>query len=157
MRHTKHLWRAALLLLLLPVGYVIFRHEMMPPSFGLAGYYRYNSVLEFASQNVVHPPSSSCAECHREEYETHRKMNHKTVACTNCHAPVRVHAMNGKKVADSPVDRSATACMLCHNRLRARPSEFPAIDMAEHLEGDLSDPEACLECHEAHGEEESHE
>ena len=58
MQHTKHLWRAGLLLLLLPVGYIALRQAMYPSSFGVTGFYRFDITIECPAEVVgaIEPP-----------------------------------------------------------------------------------------------------
>lgn len=157
MEHTKHIWRAALLLLLFLFAAVIVRHFMIPESFGLEGHYRYNSLIEFMGKPMVHGSRTSCAECHEDQQEAHDDGPHASVTCSVCHGPVSRHAKGGEKIADMPANRSYRNCINCHQKLRARPQAVPQINAQEHLEGlgvldsgeEIPD-RSCLVCHDPH-------
>ena len=58
----------------------------------------------------------------------------------------------GEILAEMPTRRTRELCELCHRRLHSRPSEFPQINVREHLQengGELT-PDACFECHDPH-------
>ncbi|MHC5079681.1 MAG: cytochrome C [Planctomycetota bacterium] len=155
MEHTKHLWRAGLLLLLLPIAWIVCRHFLLPESFGAYGYYRYTAVEEWMSESVHHGDTVDCRACHEESYDTHKTGKHASVSCHSCHPPLVPHVEGEEKVGDLPMDRSNEACALCHERLKARPKDFPQVDFEEHLkEEEVEMAEGvCLECHEAHSPE----
>ncbi len=54
MEHTKHLWRAGILLLVFVIGGFVARHFLVPDSFGEMGYYRYAALFEFMEQEPRH-------------------------------------------------------------------------------------------------------
>jgi nitrate reductase cytochrome c-type subunit len=51
-----------------------------------------------------------------------------------------------------PINRSTALCLRCHQRLTARPKEFPQIDSPAHVtdKGAEFAADICLECHDAH-------
>ncbi len=159
MEHTKHIWRAGLLLVAFVVVFIIFRHLMIPESFGIAGFYRYDSLQEFMDIPVIHGDAKSCLECHdpSSPVDAYKRGKHATISCETCHAPLSHHVDGGEKVADMRADRSVQLCLYCHQELRARPQTFPQVKLKAHLaemgaiEPSESIPESvCLTCHEAH-------
>ncbi len=95
MEHTKHLWRALGILVVVAVSGVVIRHFAIPDSFGEAGSYRYDALAEIASKPVVHGNDISCRECHADMAETKAAGKHAPVRCEVCHAPVTTHARDG--------------------------------------------------------------
>jgi len=157
MEHTKHIWRAALLLLALLLSAVVVRHFMIPESFGREGHYRYSSLTEFMAQPIVHGSRTSCADCHEEEQDAQDDGPHAPVACAGCHAPVSRHAKGEEKTADMPSDRSYHSCINCHQKLRARSQAVSQIETRKHLEdvgvldpGEEIPDQSCLVCHDPH-------
>jgi hypothetical protein len=59
---------------------------------------------------------------------------------------------NDERFAAMPVQRTATLCVSCHQRLAARPADFPQIRPQEHVTemGGEGGPEACFDCHDPH-------
>ena len=157
MEHTKHLWRAALLIVAFAVAGVGVRHFLIPESFGAQGFYRFNSLNDFMSKPVIHGDATACAACHAEVAELKNAGKHATVSCEVCHAPLTEHVVNEEKIADMPKNTSPTLCAYCHQQLRARPATMPQIDIREHLvtlevlsEKDSIPDGACLVCHDVH-------
>jgi len=151
--HTKHIWRAVILLLAFAVLAVIGRHFLVPETFGEHGFYRYASLAEFMSKPLVHGGAESCTPCHQEIASAKQTGKHASVSCEVCHAPLAVHASGEEKIADMPVDRSVRLCSTCHLRLIARPETMPQIDLHEHLELERSEPVpdmVCGLCHPPH-------
>lgn len=66
MGHTKHLWRAVLLLIMLGGGSIVGRHFLIPQSFGESGFYRYDSLYDYMKQPISHGGNASCTPCHEE-------------------------------------------------------------------------------------------
>ncbi|MHC4515277.1 MAG: hypothetical protein ACYTGW_19355 [Planctomycetota bacterium] len=157
MEHTKHIWRAGLLLLGLLLCVIVVRHFLIPESFGRDGYFRYDSLAEFMAKPVSYGSSTSCAECHEEQQESHDEGPHATVPCAECHGPVFKHYRDGERVGPMPKDATYRTCGNCHRKLRARPEKMPQIVIREHLEeqGVLEEGQAipekcCLVCHDPH-------
>jgi hypothetical protein len=161
MEHTKHIIRAMLLLVVAAVLFVCVRHFMIPESFGAYGHYRYDSVAEFTAYSPVHGTTGICADCHDEQGESLSDGKHSSVACETCHAPLSTHVatdvetggMKKKdKGGDMVVRRSYELCAWCHQRLEARPKEFPQVVIRDHVseKGEEMAEGVCLECHDVH-------
>ena len=152
MEHTKHIVRAVLLLLLIVVVFVFARHFAIPETFGTYGHYRFANVMEQASKEPVLGAVGSCDDCHDEEAQTVSEGKHGSVSCESCHAPLSTHVEADQMVAAMPVVRSYSLCGWCHQRLVARPKEFPQVVFAEHVteHGLELNETVCLECHDAH-------
>jgi hypothetical protein len=157
MEHTKHIWRAVLLLVLVAIAAIVGRHFMVPASFGDKGFYRYDSLAEFMSKPVIHGDVDSCRSCHQAAFDTEKKGKHTSVSCEVCHGPLAAHARDNAKFADAQIDRSHNLCLKCHQKLRAKPEKYPQIEATEHLvkNGAISEGEpipegACIACHDPH-------
>ncbi len=152
MEHTKHIWRISLLLLLVLIGAVLGRHFLIPDSFGKAGFYRYDALVELMGKEPVHGAPDSCADCHDEKALAKAAGLHRSVQCEVCHDVLSSHIRDDDKYADMAINRSYKLCAYCHQKLVARPAAMVQVDIAEHLElapGDAIPAEACLECHDS--------
>lgn len=157
MEHTKHLWRAGLILLAVTVVAIVGRHFLIPSSFGDHGFYRYDSLGEFMAKPAIHGGAQSCEPCHADQAKARKEGKHASVSCEICHAPAAKHAEGDVKVADMPVDRSYILCAYCHRTLRARPESMPQVDPVKHLmemeviaKGEAIPEGACGACHDVH-------
>lgn len=154
LEHAKHVFRAAILLLMVVVTLLLGRSLFVPPTWGEYGSYRGANVEEHRSRPVLHGGDRSCEPCHSEQYEIHLEGVHHSLRCEMCHGPVARHVDldEGEVVAEMPVKRSRELCENCHRFLSARPSTFPQIDPREHITdngGELS-ADACFDCHDPH-------
>ena len=150
MEHSKHIWRGAILLVLVLVAVVLGRHFLVPPSFGELGFYRGDALYGFMEPAPRHGAPGACAECHDDVAAAKAAGGHAAVQCETCHAPLATHVVDGDVIAPMAVDRSWRLCAYCHRRLEARPAAVAQIDLHEHLElepGAAIPAEACLECH----------
>lgn len=153
MEHTKHIWRAVLIILCLPVGYILARHFLLPKSFGQAGHYRYDALADIAAKEPVHgdpDPAKACGKCHEKQVAEKGADKHKSVSCEVCHGPLARHAQGDKKIADMPKNPNYKLCAVCHEKLESRPKEFPQVDLARHVGTAAISERACFECHSAH-------
>jgi hypothetical protein len=152
--HTKHVFRASILLLAVVGALLLGRSLFVPATWGEYGWYRGAAIDDHRARPVSHLGDETCAMCHDDEFVVHAEGAHADVRCELCHGPVVLHANleDGEKIAEMPIRRSRELCELCHRRLDARPASFPQIDVREHLTDqgvDLS-PDACFDCHDPH-------
>lgn len=150
MQHTKHLWRAAILLVLALTVIIVGRHFAVPASFGEMGFFRGDALYEFMDKPPGHGGTAACAECHDDIAEEKAAGSHATVQCEVCHDLLIAHVQDDEKIADMAVDRSWKLCGQCHQHLVARPAGMPQVNLAEHLELEPGEPipaEVCLDCH----------
>ena len=152
--HTKHVFRAAILLLVVLIVMVLGRSLFVPDTWGEFGPYRGAAVAEHRDKPIRHGGNDSCAMCHDVESADHIAGAHATVKCELCHGPVAAHVdlEEGELLAEMPIRRSRDLCELCHRRLEARPSDFPQVNVREHVienGGELTD-DACFACHDPH-------
>jgi len=152
--HSKHVFRAAILLLAVVIAMVLGRSLFVPETWGEFGQYRGAAVAEHRDKPIRHGGNEACATCHDAEYANLSSGEHASVQCELCHGPVASHVdlEEGELVAEMPIRRSRELCELCHRHLEARPAEFPQIDVREHLlaaGAELTD-DACFDCHDPH-------
>ncbi len=129
----KHLVRAgALLLAVLIVVFVVPRVMPIPVSLEEYGFYPKNSeknIQEWASLPLQYADHAICGDCHHNKYNSWEKAKHSTVSCESCHGPGVAHVEKG---AELTVDTSRESCGLCHEKVLARPKDFPQVDLREH-------------------------
>lgn len=152
--HTKHVFRAAILLIAVVTLLVLGRSFFVPDTWGEFGWYRGAAVDEHRARPIRHLGDRTCAMCHDNEAGDHAEGVHATVSCELCHGPVVLHAdlEEGEKIADIPVRRTRELCELCHRQLAARPAGFAQVDVREHVTdmgGELT-ADACFDCHDPH-------
>lgn len=157
MTHTKHLWRAAILLILVSVGGIVGRHFLVPPTFGATGFYRADSLKDHMSKPVIHGTRTSCNACHQDIAQTALAGKHATLSCETCHAPESKHVKDDAKIADMPSSKTGAQCALCHAQLRARPKTQHQIEFDKHLvklevaqPGEAIPEDVCYTCHDPH-------
>lgn len=154
MQHSKHVFRAFLLIVFWGIAFLVVRAFLIPRSYGQYGHYRGDNVAEQMAKEPVHGSPQSCAPCHKKQSETVRDGRHAPVPCQDCHEPLAWHAdpKTNKKIADMAVNRKAALCERCHQKLEARPASFPQVVPAEHLNqvGGEDGDEVCMQCHTPH-------
>ena len=155
MEHTKHVFRAGLLLVAVIVTYVLGRGLLVPDSFGMYGHYRYRDVLEQRERAPVHGAPDSCKDCHGEVFDKRTAGKHATVPCEDCHAPLATHVAGGKHAAAMRIERSFALCVRCHRTMISRPAVVRQVVPEEHVEkrGERLAGKVCMECHDPHAPE----
>jgi hypothetical protein len=169
MEHTKHLWRAALLVVFGLISYALGVGFLKPATFGLYGHYRATDLLD--QMNVYTPEygegADSCAICHEERVREILATPHGAVNCETCHAPLRTHVEYDRveaflespeqfdKTADMLIRDTDDLCIRCHASQPAIPDDFPQVIVQDHLnERDMElVHNVCLECHDPHSPE----
>lgn len=149
----RHLVRAGLILVGVLIAFFVARALLVPKSFGQFGTFRGDNLAEQMALPVQYGPPDVCASCHAEIFATQTKGRHAFVPCQTCHGPVNIHVQDdGMK--PMIINRSFTLCARCHQKLEARPVQFPQISIGEHLarknlttEGN---EDVCLSCHNPH-------
>lgn len=149
----RHLVRAGMILVGALVAFFIVRALLVPKSFGQFGTFRGSNLAEQAALPANYGPPDVCATCHADLFETKAKGKHLNVPCQTCHGPVAEHVQDdGMK--PMIINRSFTLCARCHQKLEARPAQFPQINIQEHLAGKNLTTEGnegvCLTCHNPH-------
>ncbi len=150
MEHARHVFRAALVLVVAMAAVTLGRGFLVPRSYGLYGPYRYDNVPEqMAVREPRHAGAESCKSCHEEKWAKRAEGGHKVVSCEICHAPLGRHVANGAVTAKMPVDRSFTLCARCHRKILGRPEKFPQVVLEQHVTEKLEGG-VCLDCHDPH-------
>ena len=157
MKHTNHILRLVIILALIVAGFFAARGILVPDSFGTYGSYSYgyhrgNSDAEQAGLPPLFQGSGKCSKCHEEQFRSWQDAGHKTVGCESCHGNWQAHNNNTKDQVTK--DASTDACLLCHQKLTARPADFPQItNFAQHVseqDVELEKDMNCMECHDPH-------
>src|ERR1035437_5397573 len=126
------------------ISFITMRHFLIPPSFGLYGHYRADSVDEIRAKKIKYAGSEACIDCHEDIYNLKAKSYHKGVSCEVCHGPAAAHIDDPSGVKpEIPHERSQ--CTICHNYNPARPTGFPQIIASQHNPGFF-----CTHCHQPH-------
>lgn len=153
MNFYHHLTRAGLLLAGALIAFFIVRALLVPASFGKYGNFRGDNLAEQAAIPVNYGPPEVCATCHAEHVAKKEKGKHAGVPCQTCHGPVGDHVQeDGMK--PMIINKTFTLCARCHQKLEARPAQFPQINIYNHLARaklTIDGNEAvCLSCHNPH-------
>jgi hypothetical protein len=150
MEHARHVFRAALVVLVLLAGVGITRGFLVPPTYGLHGPYRWANVAEqMNARTPAHRGPAACGACHEDELRRRAAGAHRAVSCEICHGPLLAHVADDGRVTAPTVDRSPALCARCHRKVLGRPAAFPQVVLEEHVDGPL-DAGACLACHDPH-------
>ncbi len=166
MEHTKHLWRAILIWVIVTIGYLLGRGFLVPATFGQYGYYRGSNLEE--QMNIRVPKHGvgieSCRSCHEDMVEILLETPHRVINCETCHGPLRTHVEYDsieafrenpdqfERTGEMEIHSAQELCIKCHDYQLAKPDDYTTIVVVEHLEEmdvDLG-PNVCLECHDPH-------
>jgi hypothetical protein len=150
MEHSRHVFRALLVLIVVLAVVIIGRSFMKPSSYGLYGPYRHDNVKEQMEIRAPrHAGAASCTPCHAEKAKQRTAGGHRAVSCEVCHGPLSRHVTAGKKSAVMPADPSFTLCARCHRKVPGRPEKFPQVVLEQHVDGPV-EGKVCLGCHDPH-------
>ncbi len=150
MEHARHVFRMALVVLVLLAAALAVRGVMVPRSFGLYGPYRYDNVAEqMRVRKPAHAGAAACGECHPDELKLRAAGRHQTVSCEVCHVPLALHVKDDGSIEAPVIDRSYALCARCHRKIEGRPPRFPQVVLEEHVSGPL-EGKVCLGCHNPH-------
>lgn len=157
MKHYSHIIRFAVILVLAGIGFLLVRSFLVPDSFGIYGSYKYgfhrgDSDKEQEALPALYRGVDKCTQCHTEQKNSILAGGHKDVTCEACHGVWQAHNSQTKLVVKKDV--SVEACLLCHQKLEARPKDFPQIETLEkHMkdqEQEMDKGISCIDCHSAH-------
>lgn len=156
MRHTKHLWRAGIAIVLFICIFMVIRYLNIPASWGLYGFYRADNVAEQMDKPIRYGGRDSCSKCHEKEKGLLANDRHAGLSCESCHAPLSSHVFEGKRIAPMAKNKTYAICLRCHEKLVGRPAEFPQIVLKEHIEemGAEFKHDVCFNCHNPHSPKE---
>jgi len=172
---VRHLVRAAVIVVVVVVGFLIARSLTVPKSFGQYGHYRGDSVVEKMGLPVIVQGSESCRECHGEAikrkgkpslwlgYKAWKEGGHASNTCENCHSNCKEHSElrraekeKGIKLEKDVItsEKAREHCFMCHAALAARPKGSKLYDAEAHAgycqAMELKKDAACSECHVPH-------
>lgn len=168
MEHTKHLWRAIGLILIIIAFYIVgrvFIVNVFLPTFGEYGPYRGDSLREEAALKVQHGAGiESCAPCHDDRVADFVETAHASINCETCHAPLATHVYfddiedlmanpdNYEWSDEMAILHAKDLCIRCHEAQPAKPRGFPQVTIVAHLaeNGVENSPDVCLDCHDPH-------
>ena len=150
MEHARHVFRVALVLVVLVAVMLIARGLLVPKSYGMYGPYRYDNVREQMNVRApLHGGAAACGECHGDQFKKRAAGSHKAVSCEVCHGPLGLHVKGDGSVEAPSFDRSFALCAHCHRKVEGRPARFPQVVLEEHASGPL-EGKVCLGCHDPH-------
>jgi len=152
LRHTKHVLRVALLLVVTVVALGLGRSLFVPETWGEHGWYRGAAVVDHRAHEVRHAGDTACGECHDEVLSRHDSGAHVSLRCELCHSVMTDHVRDDEVVAEMPIGASFELCGRCHRTLNARPADFPQINPRQHLADMDVEPDnnVCVGCHDPH-------
>lgn len=143
-KDIEHIFRLILVAAGIVIVYFGMRYFFVPPSFGVYGHYRADSLKDFGRLPVKHAGSDACLTCHPDIVNTKTLSRHKPLSCEVCHGPLAAHIKDPMQVKPTKPNDDKR-CLFCHTRLVSRPWNFPQVDPPAHAKGI-----ACLTCHRPH-------
>ena len=162
MNDKKHVITVFSIIIFVVIFGLILQRILQPKSFNEHGHYRYDAINELQNQPIVNQNINTCAECHDDIYQLHEKDAHFNVPCVDCHGAGNLHVQyykggdSAKNITKEQAflekEYKLEGCLFCHRKLKAKPSDFPQIDQAEHYKF-LNVPDLktkCIECHSPH-------
>ena len=162
MKDKLHIYTIFSVIIIVIVIAVLIGGILTPKSFGDYGHYRWKSIAEIASKEVINQNVEVCQECHNNLYLIHKKDAHYGVPCVDCHGPADMHVKYYKSDSTSKAitqdqatlkkEYNLEGCLYCHRKLKARPADFPPIDVKEHYTflNVIDSTTKCTECHSPH-------
>ena len=133
----SHIVRAFKIVLAVVLVLLALRMVTVPVPYGKFDLYQDRTVDYWVNKvPLEYNGAKSCKElaCHGDETRLLASSRHHDISCETC------HAVSVEKTQEGPFD-----CMVCHQRLRARPANFPQIQKSDHYPND-----ACVKCHNPH-------
>ncbi|HEY5123191.1 MAG TPA: hypothetical protein VIK14_05595, partial [Ignavibacteria bacterium] len=161
-KDKSHIFKVFSLIIIIIIVAFILGRIFQPKSYGEHGHYRWDAVTELQYQEIVNQEIKTCAECHNDIYNLHEKDAHYIVPCTDCHGAGNLHVAfhkggdNAKNISKEQAvmekEYKLEGCLLCHKKLKAKPSDFPQISQEEHYKflHVIDNNTKCIECHSPH-------
>jgi hypothetical protein len=143
-KDKEHLVRAAGLLVVGLIGFLLLRGVLIPADYGELGHYRASALDDNRALPLHYAGRAVCESCHDDVAEERAGGAHQQVGCEACHGALFVHAEDPDALV--PELPSVTPlCVSCHAARVAKPDWYPQVEPKEHSGG-----EACDECHMPH-------
>ncbi len=144
MKDAAHLLRLAALFVVVLAIFLIVRAAVVPATFGQYGHFRGSALEEIRSRPIAFAGREACGACHDAEATALKSGKHAGVGCEACHGPLAKHA-DGSMESKPALPDTLVLCARCHEKIAAKPKNFPQVDSREHSNG-----EACKTCHNPH-------
>ena len=140
--HYGHVVRVAGLFALGFTAFLVVRAALIPPDFGLYGFYRAGALDDNRAQPVQYVGQETCVVCHADVDELRQQARHAKVACEACHGPAASHVEDF--TVTPVVAESRPLCLRCHEAGLGKPAFLPTVVPADHFDGE------CTMCHNPH-------
>jgi len=126
------------------IAFLVIRHILVPPDFGVYGFYRAGALDDARAKPITYAGRETCSVCHGEVIESQKDSRHAPLSCEGCHGPLAKHADGEFTPKPAPPD-PRKLCISCHTKMPGKYEGFPQVDPAEHA-GELD----CTSCHKPH-------
>ncbi|MGO9979592.1 MAG: multiheme c-type cytochrome [Candidatus Sulfotelmatobacter sp.] len=143
-KDAGHLFRVAVVFVVVGVAFLGVRAFLVPKSFGQYGHYRGDALADIAARPVSFAGHQACEDCHADVLERKKSGRHAHVNCEACHGALANHAGDPGSVQPPKLD-TAVLCIRCHEANLAKPKSFPQVVSADHSTG-----LPCNTCHQPH-------
>ncbi len=143
-KDAGHLFRVALVFVVVGLAFLGVRAFLVPKSFGQYGHYRGDALADIAARPVNFAGHQVCEDCHSDVLELKKSGRHAHVNCEACHGAQAKHAGDPGSVQPAKLD-TAVLCVRCHEANIAKPKSFPQVVSADHSTG-----LPCDTCHQPH-------
>ncbi|MHB1126166.1 MAG: hypothetical protein ACYC2T_04295 [Bacillota bacterium] len=140
-------FRVGVVLAVILVAFALAQQTFVPKSFGEYGYYRGDSVNEWAELPVTYSAgSNTCKACHQDQGAILTQGEHGKINCESCHGPAGKHAENPNKENRPVIEVTREYCGACHNQVVGRSEQnIRQVNLEEHNAGLV-----CSLCHMPH-------
>jgi hypothetical protein len=169
-RHARHVVRVGAVLAVGLVVFLVARSALIPPDFGVLGYYRAGALDDVRAQPIAHAGRAACMECHDGTYDPPepedvvpagkavlttpldpvKDNKHFKLNCEACHGPLQKHVADEDKEMAVPKVASDALCLGCHRTLVGRPKTQPQVVPAVHTNDVGEKTDGCSGCHTPH-------
>lgn len=143
-RHHDHVYRVLGLFAAGFAAFVVFRYFLVPPDFGVYGFYRAGALDDARARTPLYAGETLCLDCHSDVGDVRKTARHAKLRCEACHGALAAHA-SGNVDAKPPALNPRLLCLRCHTTQAGQPSGFPNIVPADHA-GEVP----CVDCHKPH-------
>jgi hypothetical protein len=124
--------------------FVVVRWFLVPPDFGVYGFYRAGALDDSRAIPAVYAGETTCLDCHSDVGDLRKEARHAALRCEACHGPLARHASGDFEIKPRALN-PRLLCLQCHTKGPGKPVGFPQIVPADHA-GDGP----CTDCHKPH-------